>query len=352
MRRITCYIPFNGYNVYSKNIQKIISEQGYEVLSLREIIKKPLLLAKCKVYNFNWFEDADNIIVFYLKSIFLSILKMTNKRIIFTLHNKHSHENGGNKYNYKLMKKLCEISDVVIGLCNETYSIVEDIYKPAINKVVIIPHPNYIKNYEGMEYKNLRKKYSFSEADLVFLFLGVISEYKNVEMLIRIFNKIQNKRIKLVIAGNPTNVEYGNKITKMITNSGIICDFRHIPEDEIPSLYNMCNVVILPYMKSSYLNSGAVLLSCSLGKTIICPEIGTVKDITDKSLIYSYDYENEDAHELELQRIVHEVCEEFLVDSSAVVQKGKAAKNYVEVNNSLEVVALGYKKIYEGLFSV
>ncbi|MDD3416201.1 MAG: glycosyltransferase family 4 protein [Lachnospiraceae bacterium] len=350
MKKVTCYVPFNGYNTYSENIKKIIEANGYEVYPIKTILKNPILLLKCKLFNFNWFEDVKNGKEYHLKLSLLFILKLFGKKILFTLHNKHTHEENSKNYNRKMMKKMCISSDAIIGLCNETVKVVQDICPSALEKLEIISHPNYISNYNTCQQNDLRKELGIPDSDLVFLFMGVVSEYKNVEMLIDIFEQNNRKDACFLIAGNPTNHEYGEYLKKRLEGiRNIHYIFKHIPEEEIPTLYSTCDVVILPYKKSSYLNSGAVYLSFSQKKTVICPEIGTINDLNDKTFVYNYDYPNEECHKDILSKIIDKVINDYKNDRSVTKKKGEAAYAYVETVHSNANIQNKYNMIYRKL---
>ena len=94
---------------------------------------------------------------------FLRMLKIFRKKIVFTLHNKKPHNIEKDDYSVRLMRKMCKMSDAIVGMCEETYSVVEDLLPEAKNKVHIIPHPNYIYNYEGNNNYNYRDKYGFDD---------------------------------------------------------------------------------------------------------------------------------------------------------------------------------------------
>lgn len=347
---LTSYSPYNVFNVYSRIIQNYIEECGYQVIPIKRILRNPKLFFNCYIVNFNWFEEAPDFFKFLPRYILLILLKLFNKKIIFTLHNKHPHNLVKNYWTICLSKKMCDISNVIIGHCPETEKIIAEINPENISKFRLIPHPNYIESYKVNDNPDLRKIYGYKQDDIVFLFLGTISPYKNVEMLIDVFHQIQQPFAKLLIAGNACDCEYGKYIQqKVLETTNIQCDIRYIPDDEIPNYYSICDVSILPYQKSSYLNSGVVYLSFSLKRTVISPMIGTINMIPNKQFVYSYDYASEDEHRKRIYETINRVLADVQNNPYILRTYGYDAYQYMKKYHSKERIKSLYKQTYDSL---
>ena len=348
MTIISVYIPNIVDNPYSYNIRRILKEYGIETISLRNILRSASAYRECKIINLNWYENVDSYKQYLIKRILLTLLSKSHIKIIYTFHNKKPHSGKYQKQSNKLMRILCKNSDAIIGLCTYTRVIVEEICGGCSKKVSIIPHPNYIKNYNVGENK---KDYGIPDDAIVFLFFGTISAYKNIEMLIDVFNnEISDENAYLLIVGGTTDNHYVSDILKRVNNNTrIITDFRYIPDEEISAVYGAADIVILPYNKESSLNSGALYLSFSLEKTVICPDIGSVIDINDKSFIYHYDYKNQEDHYSKLVDVINHVNEDRKEKKSILKEKGARAYKYVSEIHSDEIIGASYEKLYHRL---
>jgi len=347
---ISCYTPYVVNNLYATNVRWLLENQSIEALPIKKCLSNPLLFAKCKIYNFNWFEKVNSKKQFYLKCLLLDSLHFAGKKIIYTLHNKQPHNISDNDLSLKMMRKMCRRADAIVGLCPDTKDIVSSLDEAAVDKLKIVPHPNYIRNYDLSKTSNMRSKFGFLEDDMVFLFFGFVSPYKNIEMLIKTFNQIENPRIKLLIAGNPCDTAYKEQLldlTEGILN--IVCDFRYIADDEIVKYYNTADIVVLPYHKTSSLNSGAVYLSFSHKKTVICPDIGTIRALKDRSFVYDYTYLNESEHANQLNNVIMEACADYESDSSIFKVLGERAFKYIKEYHSDEIISEMYSKLYQSL---
>ena len=349
--KITSYMPYQVNNLYAINVRRMINENGYETLPIKRVLTHPTLFFKCRIFNFNWFEKAGSKKEFYAKAALLCFLKLFGKKIIYTLHNKQPHNAGKNDYSLLLMKRMCRAADTIIGLCPDTLDIVRLLDPKSTDKLTIIPHPNYIANYEKADVADLRAQYGFEPGDLVFLFLGFISPYKNVEMLIQTVRKAGNPRIKLLVAGSPCSAEYQRSLETLAEGcENIKLDFRYVPDEEIAQYYKTSDVVVMPYLKKSSLNSGAAYLSFSLKRTIICPDIGTIRAMQDRSFVYDYTYESDDEHARKLEAAMLAVCRDYAEDPDILRKKGEAAYEYVKTYHSDAAVKALYGEVYNELY--
>lgn len=354
---LICIYPYKGKNLYVKNIVDAIAESGYDTISMREIIKNPFLFFSCKVFLFNWMENIESknrmnqLIEFIIKNILIYSIKCCKKKLLFVMHNRQAH-NSESRYSFYLMKKLLQKADNVIIMCMYSVNVIQDEYsiKNIENKIQYIPHPNYSRNYQFPI--NQSSKFNFHKKDeLIFLFFGAISPYKNIEIMIDVFMQACKKyaKAKLIIAGNPSSLEYEKILLEKIHSKNIITLFKYIPDNDIPLLYKYADIVILPYEKTKSLNSGAAFLSFTFKKTIICPRIGTILDLEPLNCIYSYDYVSEEQHYKSLKEQIEKVIADFTKESTILVQKGEKLYNHIMTHNSFEEVQSKYKQLLEHL---
>jgi len=355
MKKITTsYVPIDKNSPYVVTIRRLQKKENIETLSLKRILTSPKDFFACKIINFNWFENIDNKRQFIKKYILLYFLHFSGKKIVFTLHNKQPHYKLNNNISLgiKMMQILCKISDAIVGLCPDTEIVLKSLNVPGSvsKKLNIIPHPNYIFKYKNNDHSDLRQQYKFASDDMILLFLGTIYPYKNVELLLDVFQKINNHNIKLLMAGEVSDKKYQKKLLSKIKNkSNIICDFRYIPENEIAKYHNTSDIVILPYHKTSSLNSGAIYLSFSLKKTVICPDIGSINALKDHSFVYKYHYRSDEEHAKKLEKIILKAYNDFKKDPNIIKEKGERAFKYVQSEHSNKKIAQLYRKLYTSL---
>ena len=183
----------------------------------------------------------------------LRILK--NKKISRKYENNfyyHLHNRMTNNVNINFLNK-CNLIAVSKYIINDVKSLYNSfdlknayLLKNGINTNV------FSKTLDNHYKELLYKKYGFSDKDFIILFVGRICIEKGIYELIKAFDKIDNKEIKLLIVGshffgdNSTS-KFEIKIKKMVdSNNERIVFTGFIPHNDIWKYYKIANVCVLP----------------------------------------------------------------------------------------------------------
>lgn len=346
-KNISVFSPFVvGNNLYIENTKKIIEKSGIKLISLKECLRSPKLFYRSKSINFNWYEQSSSLIEYLKRTIVLYMFYITRKKIIYTIHNKTPHRDKDRKYSQKLTKKLIKKSNTIIGLCDETYKVVESIDINAISKIVIIPMPNYISCYQYPNTRDFREEFEIQQDTIVFTYFGNISPYKNVELLIDAFLESKVDAV-LLIVGKPFSEEYRAELEKKTDNNKIKCIYEFIPDDMVRSVFECSDVMIMPYDKTSSMNASAIILSYSMKKTVVSPQIGTITSQKETDFVYAYDYCSEGDHKEKLIKMIRNVCLEHDTDKDVFIRKGNQAFEYVKKYHNQDRITELYSKVYK-----
>lgn len=360
---ISAYFPYdNPWNKYTLNAQRCIRGAGVKIVELRKYMFPLKDFFSCKIFNFNWIEDriADNAPsafkqrLKYIRMCFIfAAIKLTGKKIIWTMHNKLPHSAKNRKYKVKLMRKIARCSSAVVIHCQDSMTPLRALYKNINpNKVYLINHPSYIGNYTPSG-ADIRARLNIPADRVVLMFIGSARRYKNIEALIVAFRRAGVSGMTLFIAGETEDEAFASSLRKLADGSkDIVFDDRFIPDDEIADYYAAADIAVLPYNIETSLNSGAAYMSFSLKKTVICPEIGTIKQLKDKSFVYSYSYNTDDEHVTALTDVIKRVAGDVKKDSSALEKLGQKAYDYVADEHSDERITEDYRKLYYKLAGV
>ena len=150
MKRI-CFVPAtSSSNQYVELVRAAIRQAGFDLSEENSLID----VLSADLVHFNWYEGIPagskwkQYLAYIKKMTVLVLLKMLGKEIVFTLHNKAQHEKGGGTLSAKIMKWLICNSDKIAIHCEESRNVLRDIV-PEVeeNKVILVPHPNYIGSY-------------------------------------------------------------------------------------------------------------------------------------------------------------------------------------------------------------
>ena len=157
---------------------------------------------------------------------------------------------------------------------------------------------------------------------------GIIRPYKNIEGGIKAFQNLRLSNAKLLIAGNPSDSNYAEKIRKMCQgDKDIILDLRYISNAMLDHILDISDIVVMPYHGGSSMNSGVMIQSFSEGKTVITPDICMARDMASAKIMYIY----KSSLEKTMLKAYHN-------GKLANRQMGERAKEYVYQNNNRETV--------------
>ena len=348
-------------NVYCDLIVRALEKEGIEVKKLSYALKNPNYFFSTEVINLSFFENIPNNIsktqaytVYLAKRVFLFCCKLFKIKIIYTMHNKKQHDGKYNDLNRKIMTMLINKSDAIVSLCSEGKEILLKQYgKDINNKIYIIPHPNYcaiINIISDAEMERIRKKVR-AEGKMLCTFLGAISPYKNVELIVQAANELKNQNIQFLIAGNSKDIKYIEHLKNMCSADNVIWDVRFVPEEVADAYIQSSDLILLPYNKSSSLNSGSVFLTMSLGKTCVIPDIGSIKDLNNREDVYIYDYnsDTEMAHYNAFIEAMKRAIIDYNADKDAFQSKGKRLYQEMLELHSLDFIGKRYSDIYQEL---
>jgi glycosyltransferase involved in cell wall biosynthesis len=320
---------------YESDSNKYIAlmKTAYERLGLCVV---PFVGWRSKKYDFivlNWYESVRDIKLYIRRLTVLVKLAVEKKRIIWTLHNKEPHEIKNRLFSKSLIKILLHISYKVIIHSKSTTELVKYFKgkQKLVDKVIFVPHPNYIDEYGEGGYDC-----SVIHNDLRLLFLGQVKPYKNIELLIEVVKELNLPNLKLKICGN-ADIPYQKSLRELVDfNDAIMTDFGFINDNDVADIIASSHLLVLPYSLKSSLNSGTVILAFSYKRTVLCPLIGTLADIADKTLFFSYEYLNKVDHKQQLKKQLLYIYHRYKNNYGELLGLGERCYQYVKNNNGME----------------
>ncbi|WP_052055448.1 glycosyltransferase [Myxosarcina sp. GI1] len=251
-----------------------------------------------KIIHLHWvrvlcFFDSKNkyktLIYFLITIRNLITLRLLGNKIVWTVHNTHTHNNNFPVLEHILrwfLSRIC--SDIIVM---SEYSRKEFAHMYGRTKQVhIIPHGNYIGSYPNqVSRSDARLRLGIAPKRKVILYFGMVRHYKGINNLIAAFNQIENPNVILLIAGIPFDRDLCAEIEQAARkNPKIQLRLEYIPDEDIQIYMNACDWVVLPYQK--ILNSGSVLLALSFARPVIAPQKGSIPElISNKKQGYCYD---------------------------------------------------------------
>lgn len=139
------------------------------------------------------------------------------------------------------------------------------------SKIKVIPHANFSYYAFGkkQDEKHIHLNYKIA-------FLGRINKYKGLGILLEAFRTLKDQipNLKLLVAGDGDCSAYESYFA--IDSASLELKIRWISNDEIYSLLQQVDFVILPYLEAS--QSGVIPLAFALGKLVVATEVGGIPE--------------------------------------------------------------------------
>lgn len=253
-----------------------------------------ILCGGYKLYKSVISYDSPSIVHVQFPNIFLDYLFFkklkTNNKLILTAHDviPHSFTISQTIDMYFIRKTLSVFDRFIVH--SETNK--QDLMSHFLvneDKIDVIPHGiENVKvpiNDDVLEY---RSKYKIPENKKILLFFGSLRDDKGLDVLLDALKGIDKKLYHLIIAGKPMNsTSYNHYLHQIETNriaDNITFMPRFVEDNEIPILYNITNISILPY---KWFNSQSGVLATSIAYSIpvIVTDVGGLGELVRENNI-------------------------------------------------------------------
>jgi glycosyltransferase involved in cell wall biosynthesis len=219
------------------------------------------------------------------RTLLLAYYKLLGKKVVFTAHNvnagirdnKNSFWNQfGLRVQYRLVDHIFVHTEKMKQELSESFGI------PA-GKVTLIPFGinNSVPN-TSLSPAQAKKQLGLRENHKTILFFGAIRSYKGLEHLVEAFQTIaaKNPDYRLIIAGQPREVEYFDAIRKSIdqhpSRDRILQVITFVPDEDTELYFKAADLVVLPY--THIFQSGVLVLGYSFGLPVIASDVGSMRD--------------------------------------------------------------------------
>lgn len=284
------------YSLLEKYGLNIKMSSGYSVDLVLPLFKEIKKTWKPDILHIHWqhpFILGNNRMKSVFKSVQflaeLSIVRLLGVKVVWTVHELTIYGKKYQRLELFVIGIMVRLVDRILVHTQKTKDFIVSSYNINGNMVSVIPHANY-KNYysNNTSRKESRVKFNIDDEDIVYLFFGMIRDYKGLPELIGFFKEIQSHNTKLIIAGRPFRKDIARNIMRDCAgNENITTFLEYIPDEDVQFFMNAADVVVLPF--KGILTSGSVMLSLTFGKPVIAPAIGDLPEVLDESGSFLYD---------------------------------------------------------------
>lgn len=117
------------------------------------------------------------------------------------------------------------------------------------------------------------------ENKVTLLFFGLIRDYKQLDLLIKAVNNLENPSLNVIIAGKAGQEEQEKYLSLIKDKSIYELNFDFIPNEEIPTIFSKADFLVLPYRSAT--QSGPSLIAINYSVPIIASNIAPFSDMVE-----------------------------------------------------------------------
>jgi beta-1,4-mannosyltransferase len=211
----------------------------------------------------------------------LRFAKARGIRIAWTVHNLQPHEVRFPDVETQFWKRFRGIVDLFVHLSNSGREVFLGRFPETSSaQHLALFHPAYPVPQAALLPRYAARLAAQAGPDncRLVVIVGRIAPYKGIPESVQAFREARLKNVRLLVAGQPTDDLIGDRIRAAAQKSSQI-DLRltFLEDDELYSVVRAADVVLLPY--NEFLNSGALLLSLSLGRPVLVPSTPVTQEL-------------------------------------------------------------------------
>ncbi len=260
------YLTVSRISFFLYPVRFIIKRiQGYNIIHIHFI-----------VFHISHRIPLGRIFSYYYTVICITLPKLLGYKIIWTVHDVEPYDEWTSNYK-DISRRLSKLSDRKIIHSRNTIQQMSEIGLD-IQRCVLIPHGNFKGVYpDSITPKQARKKLGLKDNDFIILFFGLIRSYKGIDDLITAFSKLEQKDLRLLVAGKCIDESLKQQISKAQKNLNINFYQGHVKDKDVTKYFKAADIICLPF--NTITTSGSALLALTLAKPIIAPRSGALTDL-------------------------------------------------------------------------
>jgi glycosyltransferase involved in cell wall biosynthesis len=308
MTRVLFIPDFGDSNEYQNLLRRSVESDQFETVSGTLHILFPLIRnvrrERTDIVHLIWthpfflVQDVSSIQIInaigtYLRAglflIDLVLVYLYGAEIVWTVHNKHNHEQQHLRLDHMVSRTVAQFASALTVECSAAKKLISELFWVSSEKIHVIEEGSYVDSYPNtVSQAEARDRLDIANDTRLFVYFGQIREYKNVDQLISAFRQANLSNAELLVVGNPFDHNIRLKIGGAIEQvDSVEHVFKFVPNDEIQFYMNAADVVTLPYQ--DILTSGSVLLAMSFGRPVITPNLGCIPAVAGNKGNFIYE---------------------------------------------------------------
>ena len=235
---------------------------------------------------------------FELKDLITLIMaKFYGLKVILILHDVSGFaQKDNNLYRNLILNNLCK--NIVVHNNYSRKVLFRKMKQKVKDKTLIIKHGSFTENrFKAYDRSVALAKLGLDKDVKYILFFGQIKKVKGLDVLLKALSKVQNKQVKLIIAGKPWEDDfsyYQRLINELKIENRLVKFIEYIESDKRDMLFSISEFTVLPY-KEIY-QSGVLLMTMSNNIPVIASGLEPFKEVLSDN--FGLIFKNEDPLDL------------------------------------------------------
>jgi beta-1,4-mannosyltransferase len=207
----------------------------------------------------------------------LIFLRLRNRKIVWIMHNKLSHEKRNSMIKWMTAKAMMKFSSLVITHAREGIAYAREQFRADKNKIMFIHHP-FMQHYKRVHAPCLY--------DIILW--GTIMPYKGLDRFLKYLKDSKiDKKYSIYIVGRISPPSYSRRVMKF-SNERIRIEDRFLTQEELDRSVAAARVVLFTYDAGTVLSSASLMDSVAYDKPIVGPDTGAFKDLAEEGIIRTF----------------------------------------------------------------
>jgi beta-1,4-mannosyltransferase len=204
-------------------------------------------------------------------------------KIVWTVHNLHSHERRHPKIEAWFWRQLVRRVDGYVSLSNIGRDLLLRQF-PQLRRTpgFVVPLGHYRGVYpHDLTSQAARVRLGITDDTTVIGYFGHILTYKNVPHLIRVYRQLNRPMSVLLVAGEPLSPGATDAVSSAAEKDSRVRMFlHHVPPADVQVYLLASDLIVLPYR--DILNSSSALLALSFDRPILVPRVGAMAELRER----------------------------------------------------------------------
>lgn len=219
-----------------------------------------------------------------LDMIMISALKILKIPCVVIIHDAYPHPGDGYLFQHFLQRQLIKSSDLIVTFTQYVYNQLNKRNFLSKSKFIRVWHPPLKYDYENISV-------SKNKNEIHLLNFGRLLPYKGFDLLNDALKLVKSDRSYIVrIVGQGPK----SKVLKLLNRrKNVYVENRWVPENEIASIFEWADAIILPYEEAS--QSGVLAIALAFSKPVLITRVGgLMEQCNHKDLVFLCDPNPED----------------------------------------------------------